>query len=181
MVNCAFIARINPRTARPNGFSLVELIIVIAILGILAALVVPKFSNATEVAKCNSLKEDLRVLRTQIMVYRAQHGGVSPGYPGGVETASPTMEAFTNQMTLYSNAAGQTSATPSTDYKLGPYLLKMPVNSINGSSEITFIANDAAFPTEADGTSGWFYQPATGQVAANVLGSDPEGKVYFDY
>ena len=180
MIHAIDLESFFSRRKRP-GFSLVELIIIIAILGILAALVVPKFSNATEIAKSNSLKEDLRILRTQIMVYRAQHGGNSPGYPAGDLTATPTMEAFTQQMTLYSNPEGQTSATPTPQYKLGPYLLKMPVNSINGSSEIWFIPNDEEFPKEANGKTGWVYQASSGQFAANVVGTDPEGKKYFDY
>ena len=181
MVNLALDKPTQPCAARTRGFSLVELVIVIAILGILAAIVVPRFTNASEVARSNALKEDLRILRTQIMVYRAQHNGMPPGYPNGDTSATPTMEAFTNQMTLYSNVEGKTSATPSSQYQLGPYLLKMPVNLVNGSSEIKFIGNSAAFPSAADGTTGWVYQPSTGLFAANASGNDSEGKKYFDY
>ncbi len=181
MVNLAPMRTRWRCAVKSGGFSLVELIIVIAILGILAAIVVPRFTNASEVAQSNALKEDLRILRTQIMVYRVQHNGNPPGYPNGDLSASPTMESFTQQMTLYSNAEGKTSATPSTQYKLGPYLLKMPVNMKNGSSEIKFIGDGAAFPSAADGTTGWVYQPSTGLFAANATGSDSDGKKYFDY
>lgn len=153
----------------------------VVILGILATLVLPMFSSAADEARESTLRNDLRYLRTQIQVYRAQHGGIAPGYPGGDPTAAPTLEAFTQQMTLYSDAAGNTSATPSAVYQFGPYLKKVPANAITGNAEIKLLANGASFPTEPSGSEGWVYKPANGQIAANVEGADRTGINYFDY
>ena len=73
-----------------RAFTLIELLIVIVILGILATIVVPQFSNASINAKENTLKDELRYLRTQIVVYKAQHHDVPPGYPNGDRTVPAT-------------------------------------------------------------------------------------------
>ena len=54
-----------------KAFTLVEILIVVIILGILASIVVPNFSNASHQARENMLKKNLYMLRSQINVYRA--------------------------------------------------------------------------------------------------------------
>src|SRR5678816_1074958 len=76
------------------GFTMIEMLIVVVILGILATIVIPQFSNASMNAKENTLKDELRYLRTQIVVYKAQHHDVPPGYQNGDRHASPTGPDF---------------------------------------------------------------------------------------
>ena len=59
------------------------MLIVIVIIGILGAVVLPKFSDASHTARENTLKDDLRYLRTQVVVFKAQHRDTPPGYVGG--------------------------------------------------------------------------------------------------
>jgi len=47
-----------------NGFTLVELLIVVVIIGILASIAIPKFANTREKAFLASMKSDLRNLAT---------------------------------------------------------------------------------------------------------------------
>src|SRR5260221_2459627 len=61
-----------------RGFTLVEILIVVVILGILAAMVIPKFANASGEAKRNSLSSSLQALRGQIELYMLQHGDAAP-------------------------------------------------------------------------------------------------------
>jgi len=171
-----------PKSHRDGrGFTMIEVLIVVIILGILASVVVPQFSTAAASARENALKEDLRYLRTQVLVYQAHHDGVAPGYPNGDTSATPTQQAFENQMTGYSNAAGQTASTPGNEYPFGPYLNRMPVNAVNGLSTIRFIGPGEPFPSEAGGTHGWVYQPSTARMMADAPGSDKRGVRFFNY
>lgn len=66
------------RTVR-KAFTLVEILIVVVILGILAAIVVPQFTNATQDAEAGNLKAQLSSLNRQIELYRARNNGQLPG------------------------------------------------------------------------------------------------------
>ena len=66
-----------------KGFTLIEMIIVVIIMGILAAVIIPHISMSTEDAKLNTLKTNLSSLRSSIDVYYAQH---NQNYPGAVKT-----------------------------------------------------------------------------------------------
>jgi len=153
--------------------------IVVTIIGILAAIAVPKLANASQVARENSLKDDLRQLRTQIGVYRSQHQNVCPGYPGGDTAQTPTSAALADQLMKSSDMQGATSDTHSAQFQWGPYVLGIPENPVNGMATWKFLGPGEAFT--ADGTTGWLYQPSTGLVKANVVGTDSTGKVFVEY
>ena len=61
-----------------RGFTLIEILIVVVILGILAAIVVPQFTNATDQAEKTAAHSQLNVLRGQVTLYFARHGTVRP-------------------------------------------------------------------------------------------------------
>lgn len=163
------------------GFALVEIVIVMILLGVLAALVGPRFASAANIQEQTSLRSKLRVLRTQIYVYRAEHNGVPPGYPRGDQSYVPTEEILIAQLTQYTNAAGDTSPAPTDEYRFGPYLEQIPVNPINNSSEIRFITSKESFPAKPTGEQGWVYQPSTGLLSANSSGADMDSMLFMNY
>ena len=67
------VTRTNTNIIR-RGFTLIEILIVVVILGILAAVVVPQFTNASEDANDAAVRSQLQPLRGQIELYRAQVG-----------------------------------------------------------------------------------------------------------
>jgi prepilin-type N-terminal cleavage/methylation domain-containing protein len=147
-----------------KAFSLIELMIVVAILGILAAVVVPAFQSHIAEAKEAAGKDNLRILRNTIQLYTAQHGDVAPGYQDGDPTAPPTYLGFWLQVV-----------------KDGGYLLEIPENPFNGSSDMTVLANSESFPVDAPGDTGWIYKPATRDIRVNWPGTDTKGMRYYDY
>lgn len=162
-----------------KGFTLVELLIVVVILGILAGIVIAGFSNTSTEAKENMLKENLRAIRTQIGVYRAQHIDVSPGYPGGDDTGAPTEADFVAQMTQKTDQHGDTTAA---DADFGPYMRVWPENPITKMSAVLILGNDEEVPdTAVEGDYGWLFKPSTVVFKAYCVGDDISGKSYIDY
>jgi general secretion pathway protein G len=109
-------------TNRKNhGFTLVEILIVVVILGILAAIVIPQFSQASSEARESSLKSNLQAIRSQIELYRIQHNDILPA-EGALETA------LTDQTDM--------SGSPDGSDDFGPYMNRIPVNPFTGTDVI---------------------------------------------
>jgi len=60
------------RNRTKKAFTLVEILIVVVILGILAAIVVPQFTNATQDAQGGNLKAQIKSLQNQIELFKAK-------------------------------------------------------------------------------------------------------------
>jgi general secretion pathway protein G len=166
--------------AARRGFTLIEILIVVVILGILAAIVVPQMSGASTAARENTLKDITRYMRSAIVTYRAQHLDVPPGYPGGNTSVAPTEAAFIAQMTQYSDESGNTNATMTNVYKYGPYLSKEPSNPMSNLSTVTVLGTGSAIPA-ADNTTGWFYKADTQEFLPNTTGNDTTGTAFTSY
>ena len=66
---------LTPTRQLKRAFTLIEILIVVVILGILAAVVVPQFTNAADDANDAAVRSQLQTLRGQIELYRAQQDG----------------------------------------------------------------------------------------------------------
>lgn len=166
-------------TARQAAFTLVELLLVVVILGILAAVAIPQFADSSQEARASSLQSNLAVMRSAVEYYRSNHGGKYPGYPSA--GGSPTAAITADQLTMASQANGATAAPGTAGYGFGPYIReRLPENPINGLNTVTIVADGAAFPA-ADDSTGWIYQPQIGKVRANSTGTAPSGRNYYDF
>ena len=67
-----------------KGFTLVELMVVIAILGVLSAIAIPKFTDSTAAANTAKIQADLRTIDSASVMYQAQFGTI------------PTIDDLTN-------------------------------------------------------------------------------------
>jgi len=133
---------------RRLAFTLVELLIVVVILGILAAVVIPQFSDASTDTKFSSLSTNLSTIRGQLELYKLQHNGTYPA-----------LLTFSNQMTQKTDADGTVNASG----KFGPYLQRVPNNPFSNTNDVS---TDAAGPTKA-----WYYDAASGTFKANDGGT----------
>ena len=64
------------RTQVKRAFTLIEILIVVVILGILAAIVIPQFSDASTEANNANVRSQLQTLRGQMELYKVQHNDV---------------------------------------------------------------------------------------------------------
>ncbi len=153
----------------------------VAVLGILAAIVVPQFQSHATQAKESTVKSNLRVLRSAIELYAVQHNGVPPGYPDGDITAAPSAPTFVAQLTQASNESGQTAAAGTAGYKLGPYIRRFPKNPFNDASTVRMVGNSEEFPANATGNFAYLYKPVTQTIKLDWGGTDKDGIRYYDY
>lgn len=61
-----------------KGFTLIELVVVIAILGILAAVAIPRFVSATDKARQSTHDANMRTIESAANMYVAEKGAPSP-------------------------------------------------------------------------------------------------------
>ncbi len=163
-----------------RAFTIVELLIVVSILGIMAAIMVPYFRDHVNNAKENTAKENLRLLRSAIQLYAAQHNDSPPGYDQGNKDA-PNHVAFILQLCLTSNKSSQTSVTRLPGYDFGPYLSTYPRNIFNNNWVILMLGDDENFPQTAPNLYAYIYKPSTRQIRIDYPGKDSEGVRYYDY
>lgn len=105
------ITRIPTRQLK-RAFTLIEILIVVVILGILAAVVVPQFTNAADDANEAAVRTQLQTLRGQIELYRAQqnsdpdllHNGWSDLMDNNYIMFEPT-NSFNSSATIAATAA----------------------------------------------------------------------------
>jgi prepilin-type N-terminal cleavage/methylation domain-containing protein len=156
----------NARYEMKKSFTLVEILIVVAILGILAAVTMPMVKDYTQQAKESAAKDNLRILRNAIELYAAQHENVPPGYANNNPSFTPVSVFFTTQLVTVEH-----------------YLSGIPVNPFNEKKTVKMIGNSEDFPVapaETD-TYGWIYKPAAKTIRLNWDGTDSKGVAYFDY
>jgi len=165
-------------TRKKTAFTLVELIIVILILGIIAAIAIPQFVSATSDAQEASLQANLAVMRNAINLYYHQHSGTYPGAKKTDGTGTDTVAvdnpaAFTSQLGEYSDGDGATTGTLNrATHPYGPYLTNgIPPNPVNNLATVLVVTDaDALTATDITDATGWIFSKVTGEIRANETG-----------
>ncbi len=142
---------------RQRGFTLVELAVVVMILGVLAAIAVPRMLRTSDAAVDNGLRQTLSVIRTAIDTFAAQHKGALPGADGQQATFKadlatclrgaafpicPVGSAKNNQIRVRSgngSIASEIAATAATRswvylYETGDFFVNCDAISADGST-----------------------------------------------
>ena len=142
-----------------KGFTLVEILIVVIILGILAAIVIPQFTSASEDARKNSLTSQVQTLRSQIELYKLQH----------TSTMAELFDNPTDPAVQWAELTGKTDVNGalSATGKFGPYLQTIPVNGVNGLNKVAVNTTTTEATTAVvDATAGFVYNSDTGKFFA---------------
>jgi general secretion pathway protein G len=154
------------KTNRRIGFTLLEVMLVVVILGLVAAIALPKLSQGATNTSATALASDLAVMRTAIDLYQNDHNGTFP-----------TAANIANQLIEYSDITGATlSTTKNATSCYGPYLRSVPTLPVGAEKGNTTFA-------AATGTGvGWVYDGA-GNLIAGTVGTelDSNGKAYNTY
>jgi general secretion pathway protein G len=131
------------RTTR-RGFTLVEILIVVIILGILAAIVIPQFTSASSDARNNSTASTLQTLRSQIELFKIQHADTPPR----------------DATALWTVLGGKTSTSDTTAVNaagtFGPYVQNPPSNPLNGYTTVAAAAAANVGWVYAVGSNGYY-------------------------
>ena len=155
--------------ARKTGFTLVEILIVVIILGILAAIVIPQFTNASQDARESSLLSQLQTLRSQIELYKLQHMDKLPNLVGG----APGVTTNWNPLTTKTDSSGAASVAPDA---FGPYMQSAPTNPINTLSTVTN-GNTALAGAAAD--CGFIFDYNAGAGTGRIWGTGTDKRTKF--
>ncbi len=126
-----------------KGFTLVELAIVIAILGILAVVAIPKYQGMEDQARSSAAKAQLGTVRSAIGISYAKNKGTFPSTISGGLFADGVMPSV---------VLGGTS---------------------NSSAVALDTASNSSAITVSGTAGGWKYKPYTGEVRINSTATDP--------
>jgi general secretion pathway protein G len=151
-----------------KGFTLVEILIVVIILGILAAIVIPQFTQASAQARLSNLQTNIQTIRSQLLLYKTQH---NEAYPA---------TSFSTQMTTYSDISGGPATSPDSTHSYGPYLQAVPINPLSNSNAIRMVTGAATAFSAPSTDAGWYFNSTTGEFRADLKDSwtTPDGSKY---
>jgi prepilin-type N-terminal cleavage/methylation domain-containing protein len=129
-----------------SGFTLIELIIIIVVLGILAAVAIPKYQDITNEAKAAACKGALGNMRSGVSIYYANQI---------VKTGTPTWPPIDSLRTVGTVIIQSLPANP---YQLAT---SAPDSIVTGVTKGTVVG----------ARGGWAYKPSTGEIWPNTNGS----------
>jgi prepilin-type N-terminal cleavage/methylation domain-containing protein len=127
-----------------KGFTLVELVVVVMILGILAAVAAPKLLGTSSAAADNGLKQTLAVVRDAIERYAAENAGQLPGNAGTADDLKLDLKEFLR----------------------GSFPI-CPVGSQDDTIKISTGATNDIAATTPTGDESWHYNKDNGQFICN--------------
>jgi prepilin-type N-terminal cleavage/methylation domain-containing protein len=151
---------LSNREHKDGGFTLIELMIVVAIIGILAALALPKFAQLVEKSREASTRASMNTLRSSIAIYYGDNDG---HYPEALETVAA------NSMSRYLDVIPPVKATHS---GIGVGTSESP-----SGTTVLYSTDDNINATGG----GWRYSMKSGEIFINSSATDSKGLPYSTY
>lgn len=168
-------------TGARRAFSLIEVVIVAVILGIIAAICIPRMTHAGQTAAQSALAGEMAVWRNALDLYQNDHGGAYP-------KNSSTLIA---QLTQYTDAAGTVCESKDAIHCFGPYLRSVPTLPLldpsttlaipHGSNSVSSTLIGGAPSTIVSGGCGWLYDGAGNIYPNSGPLADSDGKLFNSY
>lgn len=134
---------LSPRLAKSGGFTLIELVIIIVVLGILAAVAIPKYQDLTSQAKESAARASLGAIRSGVAIYYANTA---------VTTGTATWPTLSQLETFGTVLA---TAIPKNPYQ-------------STSSAPDSIVTGVTRGTIVGARGGWAYKASTGELWLNT-------------
>ncbi len=148
------------RNRREHGFTLIELMIVVAIIGILAALALPKFASLVEKSREAATKGNLNSMTSAVSIYYGDNEGVYPAMLWCTATYA------------FSKYLENVPPVKATHSGIG--------NGISEGPSGTSVVHTTDEVINASGT-GWRYNPNNGHVFVNSSVTDSKNVPYSTY
>ena len=130
-----------------KGFSLLELMIVVVMIAIVAAIAIPRFVDASDEAAEAALAKDLRMVREQIETSKLQHNWILPGQDG---------KDIVEQVTGTTDVNGNVAA----DGDHGPYMRIFPSNPFTETDTV-----ESGTGSPGGGETAWYYNTESGKFS----------------
>ena len=162
-----------------RGFTIVELLIVIVVIGILAAIVIVAYNGVQERARASSVSSALSQAAKKIAVWQVDYPGTGPSdlATAGISNSSDV----SYQYTAGTNGAYCITATNgTTSYYLNTTTATKPTaggcagHGVGGVAAITNLSTNPSIETNATG-----YSPSAYASIARLTGSPPDGAAYL--
>ncbi len=139
------------KAGRRRGFTLVELLVVIVVLAVLAAIVLPKFMDSSTRSRESALMSDLKLLRNAVATFQTDTGTYPATMAGLAATSAPATGL---------DKAGVAANITATDWH-GPYVQSVPNDPVSG--------NAFTYATAS---------PNVGKVTSSATGNGLDGTAY---
>lgn len=152
---------VNTGATKARGFTIVELLIVIVVIGILAAITIVSFNGIQNRAIDTAIMADLKNFKTKVEISKATLGD----YPAGLSAANMSVIGFKASKSAYA-----TSPTTANNfwYCRNSTLDKWSLTVLSKSGGIFFVTESAS-PTKYTGTKTW---SSTSQNCDQIVSSD---------
>lgn len=157
--------------AERQAFTLVEMLIVVVIIGILAATVLPLIPEMQRSAGESALKQNLIQVRMAIGRYAQLHAGRKPAEVSDGIHAALSELCFLEQLRMKTDEKGQLLKDPNTPGAIGPFLTAgippVSVGKLSGERTVNVVDMNGRIQADAQPAHAWKYNARTGEFICN--------------
>jgi len=158
---CSGSPRCRPRSTALDGFTLVELLVVVAIIGVLVALLLPAVQAARESARRAACTNNLRQIGLAALNYESSAGSLPPGYLAGTNFVRPWQDT---------DASGPHQMTGVFTFLLPRLEAQAVYDRFTRKLKLGAAVRDAAYHVDADA-----WAAAQARISTYLCPSGPQG------